>query len=43
MTGDYDKIYEAGRKVYGYGDEGDKLIDLLFDLIEDHDRVEKGA
>ncbi len=37
------KIYEAVRKVYGYGDDGDELVDFLFDLMEDHERVMKGA
>lgn len=38
-----DKIYEAVRKVYGYDNEGDELVDFLFDLMEDHERVERGA
>ena len=38
-----DKIYEAVRKTYGYGDDGDELVDFLFDLMEDHERVGKGA
>ena len=38
-----DKIYQAVRKVYGYGDTGDELVDFLFDLMEDHERVERGA
>lgn len=37
------KIYEAVRKTYGYGDDGDELVDFLFDLMEDHERVERGA
>lgn len=42
-TDKMDKIYEAVRKVYGYGDDGDELVDFLFDLMEDHERVERGA
>ena len=38
-----DKIYQAVRKVYGYMDEGDELVDFLYDLMEDHERVERGA
>lgn len=38
-----DKIYEAVRKAYGYGNDGDELVDFLFDLMEDHERVERGA
>lgn len=30
-----DKIYNAIRKVYGYGDEGDKLVDWLIDNIKE--------
>lgn len=28
-----DKIYQAIRKVYGYGAEGDKLVDWLSDTV----------
>ena len=38
-----DKIYQAIRRVYGYTNEGDDLVDFLFDLMEDHERIEKGA
>lgn len=38
-----DKIYQAIRRVYGYTNEGDDLVDFLFDLMEDHERVERGA
>lgn len=38
-----DKIYQAIRRVYGYANEGDDLVDFLFDLMEDHERIEKGA
>lgn len=38
-----EKIYQAVRKVYGYGDEGDDLIDFLYDLMDDHERINKGA
>lgn len=38
-----DKIYEAVRKVYGYGNDGDELVDFLFDLMDDHERVERGV
>ena len=29
-----DKIYNAIRKVYGYTDDGDKLVDWLFDNLK---------
>lgn len=29
-----DKIYNAIRKTYGYGDEGDKLVDWLIDNLK---------
>lgn len=29
---DTEKIYQAIRKVYGYGEEAEKLIDLLCDM-----------
>ena len=38
-----DKIYQAIRRVYGYTNEGDDLVDFLFDLMDDHERVERGA
>lgn len=38
-----EKIYQSVRKVYGYGDEGDDLIDFLYDLMDDHERINKGA
>ena len=38
-----DKIYQAIRRMYGYAKEGDDLVDFLFDLMDDHERVEKGA
>ena len=37
------KIYKAVRKTYGYGDDSDELVDFLFDLMEDHERVGRGA
>lgn len=44
MTTDkIDKIYNAIRKVYGYNNEGDDLVDLLYDMMESHERVERGA
>ena len=46
MTSDIskeDKIYQAIRRVYGYTNEGDDLVDFLFDLMDDHERVERGA
>ena len=46
MTNDIskeDKIYQAIRRVYGYTNEGDDLVDFLFDLMDDHERIEKGA
>lgn len=30
-----DKIYNAIRKVYGYGAEGDSLVDWLMDNIKE--------
>lgn len=29
-----DKIYNAIRKVYGYGDEGDELVDWLINNLK---------
>lgn len=29
-----DKIYNAIRKAYGYGDEGDKLVDWLMNNLK---------
>ena len=29
-----DKIYNAIRKTYGYGDEGDRLVDWLIDNLK---------
>lgn len=46
MTNDIskeDKIYQAIRRAYGYTNEGDDLVDFLFDLMDDHERVERGA
>lgn len=38
-----EKIYQAVRKTYGYDNDGDELIDFIYDLMEDHERVAKGA
>ena len=38
-----DKIYQAIRKVYGYDKTGDNLVDFVYDLMDDHQRVERGA
>lgn len=38
-----EEIYQSIRKVYGYGDEGDDLVDFLCDLMDDHERIKKGA
>lgn len=38
-----EKIYQAVRKQYGYDNEGDELVDFLYDLMDDHERVKKGA
>ena len=46
MTSDIDKedkIYQAIRRMYGYANEGDELVNFLFDLMDDHERVERGA
>lgn len=30
-----DKLYDAVRKVYGYDEQADELVDLVMDLITD--------
>lgn len=29
-----DKVYKAVRKVYGYTDEGDEIIDLVYEMAD---------
>ena len=39
----FNKIYNAVRKTYGNSKEGDDLVDLLYDMAEAFNRVERGA
>lgn len=41
MLGAVDKIYTAIRKLYGYGDEGDQLMDRLDDMFDAWERLNK--
>lgn len=36
-------IYQAIRKAYGYDEKADELVDFMYGLMDDHERVEKGA
>lgn len=38
-----DKLYEAVRDKFGYGDEGDELVDALMEAIEAWLDREEGA